>query len=56
MNLAARGLRDLDSGSQNITDTAELAQVRLQARKVMLKALVFAVVVTAVAVAVAVAV
>ena len=38
MNLAARGLRDLDGGTQRITDKEELAQVRKQARKVHLKA------------------
>jgi len=37
VNLAARGLRDLDSGSEPTADSAELAQVRRQARMVHLK-------------------
>ncbi|HSE67190.1 MAG TPA: hypothetical protein VLB12_09395 [Gemmatimonadales bacterium] len=42
MSLAARGLRDLDSGSQPITDPAELAQVRRQARVVHVKSILSA--------------
>jgi hypothetical protein len=37
VNLASRGLRDLDSGPEAIADAAELAQVRRQARQVYLR-------------------
>lgn len=43
MALASRGQRDLDSGPETIVDSAELAQVRRQARKVHVKSLVLAV-------------
>jgi len=46
VRLAARGLRDMDMGSEPITDRAELEQVRRQARTVHLKALVTAAVLT----------
>ena len=46
MKLAARGLRDLDNGSQPITDPAELAQVRRQARVVHMKSIISSVVLT----------
>jgi hypothetical protein len=39
--LASRGQRDMDSGSEAILDAPELAQVRRQARKVHLQALLF---------------
>ncbi|HEU5153505.1 MAG TPA: hypothetical protein VFU03_02120 [Gemmatimonadales bacterium] len=47
MSLAARGLRDLDNGSQPITDPAELAQVQRQARVVHVKSILSATVLTA---------
>jgi len=49
VRLAARGLRDLDTGPQRITDDAERAQVWRQARVVHVKALTTAVVLTALA-------
>ncbi|MCM2314216.1 MAG: hypothetical protein NDJ92_03570 [Thermoanaerobaculia bacterium] len=42
MALASRGQRDMDTGPNAITDAAELAQVRRQARKVHVKSLVVA--------------
>ncbi len=39
MALAARGLRDMDSGPQPIGDLEELTQVKKQARAVHLKSL-----------------
>jgi len=47
VKLAARGLRDLDGGPQPITDPAELAQVRHQARAVHVKSILSAAVLTA---------
>ena len=47
MKLAARGLRDMDQGLETITDRAELAQVRRQARKVHLQSFLTAALVTA---------
>lgn len=49
MKLAARGLRDMDGGSQPITDSAELRQVRGQARMVHIKSVISAAVITAIA-------
>ena len=49
MRLAARGLRDLDSGPERITDDAERAQVRRQARAVHAKSLATAVLLSALA-------
>ena len=49
MRLAARGLRDMDSGSERITDDVERAQVRRQARLVHTKTLTTAVLLTALA-------
>ena len=49
MGLAARGRRDLDQGSELIADTAELAQVRRQARRVYLQSALLAIGLTAVA-------
>ncbi len=43
MALASRGQRDMDAGPEAITDGAELAQVRRQARSVQLKSLLLAV-------------
>jgi len=40
--LASRGQRDMDTGPNAITDTAELAQVRRQARKVHVRSLLLA--------------
>lgn len=39
MRLASRGLRDMDGGVERITDAAELAKVRAQARRVNLMSL-----------------
>ena len=52
MNLASRGLRDLDNGRESISDAAELAQVRRQARRVYLESVLAAVVLTALSLAV----
>jgi len=46
VRLAARGLRDMDSGVAPITDPAELARVRRQARAVHVKSLLLAIGVT----------
>ena len=46
MALASRGLRDMDDGPEAIEDPEERAQVRRQALKVNLKALLPAIVVT----------
>jgi hypothetical protein len=48
VGLAARGLRDMDSGAVQIGDGEELAQVRQQARGVRTKALILAATLTAV--------
>jgi hypothetical protein len=48
VRLAARGLRDMDTGVSSITDTAELAQVRRQSRGVHVKSLLVAVAITAI--------
>ena len=42
MSLASRGLRDMDTGPEPITDATELAQVRRQARKVNVLSFVLA--------------
>jgi hypothetical protein len=47
VRLAARGLRDMDQGSQRIADPAELAQVRRRARAVHVKAVATAAALTA---------
>jgi len=49
--LAARGSRQLGYQVENIEDPAELAQVRRQARRVQLKALLLAIALTLVALA-----
>jgi hypothetical protein len=46
VRLAARGLRDLDSGEQVIDDPAERAALRRQATRVYLKSLAAATVLT----------
>lgn len=46
MRLAARGLRDMDSGSESIEDATELRKIRRQALRVHLKSLISAGVVT----------
>ena len=51
MNLAARGARQLDYQPEKIEDAAELAQVKLQARKVHLKSIAAAVVLSLIALA-----
>jgi len=40
--LASRGQRDMDTGTEAITEAAELVQVRKQARRVHAKSLVVA--------------
>jgi hypothetical protein len=42
VKLAARGQRDMDTGPQPVSDTAELSALRGQARKVHLNSLLFA--------------
>ena len=37
MRLAARGLRDMDTGPLPVADLAELARIRQQARRIRLK-------------------
>jgi hypothetical protein len=49
VRLAARGLRDMDAGSEAIDDFAERARISRQARAVYLKAFLAAVVLTGVA-------
>jgi hypothetical protein len=51
VRLAASAVRDLDNGPAAITDAAELAQVRRQARKVHLQSFALAVVLTAIVLA-----
>jgi len=48
VKLSARGLRDMDTGPQAITDAAELAQVRRKARKVHLQSFLLAALLTAI--------
>lgn len=45
MRLASRGLRDMGSGYEPITDEDELAAVRAQARRVVMKSVAATVVV-----------
>jgi hypothetical protein len=49
VGLAARGLRDMDTGPEAIDDAAVLAQVRRQARRVHLRSLAFAIACTGLA-------
>jgi hypothetical protein len=49
VKLASRGLRDLDSGPQEISDTGEVELLRRQARAVYVKSIVTAAVLTAIA-------
>ena len=51
MNLASRGLRDLDDGPQGLTDDVEKAALRVQARKVYLESAAWAAVLTLVTMA-----
>lgn len=51
MNLAARGSRQITDRVEKIEDFVELAQVRLQARKVNLKSLLAAIALTLIALA-----
>ena len=51
MGLASRGLRDMDSGREAITDPAEAAQVRAQGRRVSATSIVVAAVLTCIALA-----
>ena len=48
VGLALRSQRDLDTGPQTISDAAELAQVRAQARRVNIKSTVVALALTAI--------
>ncbi|HEY8211089.1 MAG TPA: hypothetical protein VIG99_26580 [Myxococcaceae bacterium] len=52
MNLASRGLRNMDTGMEKVTDSLEVRALRQQARKVYLESLVAAVVLTAASLAV----
>lgn len=47
MALALRGQRDMDTGPQDITEAAVLAQVRRQARKVLVKSILVAAMIVA---------
>ncbi|HYU51343.1 MAG TPA: hypothetical protein VEK37_00290 [Gemmatimonadaceae bacterium] len=49
MKLASRGLRDLDSGPQEIPDATEVQQLRRQARGVYVKSIITASLLTAIA-------
>jgi len=49
VRLASRGQRDMDSGPQQISDAAELQQVRRQARAVYVKSVITAAILTALA-------
>ncbi|HEV8323907.1 MAG TPA: hypothetical protein VG389_19980 [Myxococcota bacterium] len=49
MQLASRGLRDMDGGAEAITDGAELAALRRQARTVHLQSFALAAALTALA-------
>ena len=51
MRLASRGLRDLDTGAEAIAHPVELAQLRRQARRVSIKAVLTGVVLTALSLA-----
>jgi hypothetical protein len=51
VRLASRGQRDLDTGPQTIDNSAELTQLRRQARAVYAKSIVTAVIVTALSLA-----
>lgn len=46
MNLASRGLRDLDTGAERITDDLERRALAQQGRRVMIESLVWAVALT----------
>jgi hypothetical protein len=45
--LASRGRRDMDDGPRDITDAAELARIRAQARKVHVESVAAAAALTA---------
>jgi hypothetical protein len=49
VKLASRGLRDLDTGPQAISDTTEVEQARRQARAVYVKSIITAAILTAIA-------
>ncbi|HKN59108.1 MAG TPA: hypothetical protein VJV97_09660 [Gemmatimonadaceae bacterium] len=49
MRLASRGLRDMDQGPQPISDSAELQQIRRQARGVYVKSAITAAIITVIA-------
>gem|GEM_PF-1090957 len=52
MGLASRGLRDLDTGVEKVTDEAERAALMAQGRTVNLQSLAIAAVLTAIALAI----
>lgn len=52
MNLASRGLRDLDGGAEQITDDLERRALAQQGRRVLIESLVWAVVLTGASLAV----
>jgi hypothetical protein len=45
--LASRGIRDMDGGRERIDDAAELARVRDQARRVLVRSVIATLVLTA---------
>lgn len=49
MSLASRGLRDLDTGEEKVGDAAELAALRIQARRINIKSSITGLVFTALA-------
>jgi len=51
VNLASRGLRDLDRGPQQIDDVTERSVLRQQGQKVLVESVAWAAVLTAAAVA-----
>jgi hypothetical protein len=48
VRLAARGLRDMDHGTEPVPDPAEAARLRRQARAIYVKSLIAAAIVTAI--------
>lgn len=52
MNLASRGLRDLDTGAEKITDEVERRALQVQGRRVLREAIVWAIVLTGVVTAI----
>ncbi len=52
MRLASRGLRNMDSGNEKVTDSVEDRALRQQARKVYLETVITAAVLTGIMVAI----